>query len=246
MVLGGITNINLVPGGSHPAVYVNEVDAGCELCFRVYNGPLPYYVPEGVTVTIRGTKGDGKGYAAGAASTVGRNLITVTLTEQMTAVAGNGNVFELVFSDSNGTRIGSGNFVLVVEKAALSGDTKISDSDIAYAEQVLNKLQSVDAVNTQVQQNKSNLATETATRASADTNLQAQIDQIIAPSGEAPSAAEIINARIGYDSTVYNTLGEAIRTQVDDLHTDIKAVEDSFEALGLPVVDGAINITFET
>lgn len=50
-----------------------------------------------------------------------------------------------------------------------------------------------------------------------DTLLQTQIDQLVAPTGDAPSAAEVENARIGVDSTVYPTLGQAIRGQVADL-----------------------------
>ena len=63
------------------------------------------------------------------------------------------------------------------------------------------------------------IGNEASTRQSADANLQTQIDQLIAPSGEAPSAAEIENARIGAppENTVYPTLGDAIRGQVTDL-----------------------------
>lgn len=67
----------------------------------------------------------------------------------------------------------------------------------------------------------SNLATETSTRTSQDANLQAQINQLVAPSGEAPSTAEIENARIGDDNVTYSTLGEAIRTQFSNVKSDI-------------------------
>lgn len=55
---------------------------------------------------------------------------------------------------------------------------------------------------------------EVVARTNADAYLQTEIDEIIAPSGEAPSAAEVENARIGADGVTYNTLGNAIRTQV--------------------------------
>ena len=51
----------------------------------------------------------------------------------------------------------------------------------------------------------------------ADALLETRIDEIIAPSGEAPSAAEVTDARIGYDATVFPTLGEAVRGQVEGL-----------------------------
>lgn len=64
---------------------------------------------------------------------------------------------------------------------------------------------------------EASIATESATRAAQDTILQNQISQLISPSGEAPSAAEVTDARIGADGVTYSTLGEAIRT--NDLTT---------------------------
>lgn len=62
---------------------------------------------------------------------------------------------------------------------------------------------------------RQNLSGEISARASADTLLQSQIDELIAPSGEAPSAAEVQNARMGIDGT-YNTLGNAVRNQINN------------------------------
>ena len=59
------------------------------------------------------------------------------------------------------------------------------------------------------------ISNEAGARQSADANLQTQIDALIAPSGEAPSAAEVENARIGVDRS-YATLGQAIREQHRD------------------------------
>lgn len=51
--------------------------------------------------------------------------------------------------------------------------------------------------------------------------VQNQINQLIAPSGEAPNPAQIQNARIGVDGVVYDTLGNAIRTQINNLNNII-------------------------
>lgn len=72
-----------------------------------------------------------------------------------------------------------------------------------------------------------NLSTETQSRIEADANLQSQIDEIIAPSGEAPSAAEVENARIGANGVTYNTLGNAIRGQFDDTNDNLNNKIDS-------------------
>lgn len=68
------------------------------------------------------------------------------------------------------------------------------------------------------------LSGEISARTSADASLQSQIDQLVAPSGEAPSAAEVQNARIGADGKTYDTLGNAIRGQVGDLTTALKDI----------------------
>ena len=80
-----------------------------------------------------------------------------------------------------------------------------------------------------------NINSEASTRASADSNLQSQINQIIAPSGEAPSAAEVQNARIGADGVIYDTLGNAIRGQVNDLK---RAIDDIYNAEVNNVLNG--------
>lgn len=59
------------------------------------------------------------------------------------------------------------------------------------------------------QQLAQDIATTTA-------SLQAQLDAVIAG---ATVDSEVIDARVGWDSTTYATLGQAIRTQITDLHT---------------------------
>ena len=83
------------------------------------------------------------------------------------------------------------------------------------------------------------LANETNAREAADTALGARIDNIIAPSGEAPSAAEVTDARVGADGTTYNSLGTAIRTQVNALTEGIKST--GFEGISFDAVGGYID-----
>lgn len=51
-------------------------------------------------------------------------------------------------------------------------------------------------------------------------NTEARIDNIIA--GEAPSAAEVTDARYGADGVTYTSLGTAIRTQFTDVKNHLK------------------------
>lgn len=67
--------------------------------------------------------------------------------------------------------------------------------------------------------------------------LNARIDNIIA--GPAPSAEEIVDARLGADGVTYSSLGDAIRGQVTDLKSDVNEKADSaqlkqFEKIDIP------------
>ena len=182
-------------------IHVNQVNENIEIQFRIMNGAQPFNVPEGVSCTIRGTKGDNFGYAADVAVTAGSNIVTVTLTEQLTAVAGAGNIFELVFvGASDDMKVSTENFILDVERAALGEDTVISDSDLAYADQVLDQLQSVGAVNAQVQQNKANIAAEITRATAAEQTLQQNINAEAA-------------ARQAADNTLQSNINEEASTR---------------------------------
>lgn len=56
--------------------------------------------------------------------------------------------------------------------------------------------------------------------------LDSRVDEIVAPSGSAPSAAEVTDARIGADGVTYANLGEANRTQFSDLKADLASEKD--------------------
>lgn len=54
--------------------------------------------------------------------------------------------------------------------------------------------------------------------------LDSRVDQIVAPSGEAPSAAEVSDARVGADGTIYTNLGDAVRGQISNLKNDLNSI----------------------
>ena len=150
MNIGTETVLNMIPGGVMPIVCVNQYDTGYQRRFRLYNGAYPFNIADNQSVTIRGTKGDGHGIVNSVQSTVGSNVVSVTITKQMTAVKGAKNIYELRVVDNNGLVIGTANFILAVERAALDDDTNISDSDLSYADEVYNRLQSVEAFQNQL------------------------------------------------------------------------------------------------
>ena len=221
-------------------VHVNQTDKNMDIQFQIMNGNQPFNVPEGWTGTIRGTKGDAFGYAAAVTVTAGSNLVTAHLKEQLTAVAGVGNVFELVFA-STSAKVSTENFILAVEKAALNDDTVISESDLVYANQVLNQLQSVAAVNQQVQQNKANIATETATRVAADTTLQNNINTEAAAR---QAADQTLQSNINAEASKRSTADASLQSQIDQLVAPSGEAPSAAEVLNARI--GADGVTYPT
>ena len=120
-------NLNLIPGAIPPRISVSQYDdASRSLVFRLYNGAVSFTPGSGTTAQIRGTKPDNKGFEY--AANLSGSTVTAAITEQMTAVAGDVRC-EIVLKDSTKT-IGTGNFVLEVERAALGEDTDISETVI--------------------------------------------------------------------------------------------------------------------
>ena len=176
MVIGTPTVLNLIPGKVSPVVNVNQYDAGYQKTFLLYKGSEPFNIATDMAVTIRGTKGDRNGIADSAASTVGSNLVSVTLTEQMTAIAGP-NIYELRVADMHGLLVGTVNFVLMVEPAALGDDIVISDSDLNYAADVLDKIQTEEATKNQVDANTAAITQEVIDRTAEDEAIDFTVKQ---------------------------------------------------------------------
>lgn len=85
---------------------------------------------------------------------------------------------------------------------------------------------------------QTNIDAEASTRVAQDAVLQAEIDRLIAPSGEAPSAAEVENARIGADGTAYPSLGTAIRTQIGRIDDALRLIEPTNKFNPATAVEG--------
>ena len=120
------TKLNLIPGGIPEVVKVSQYDVGSRsLVFTLYNGSTPF-TAAGLSAQIRGTKPDKHGFAYDATYSAG--TVTCELTDQMTVVAGEVTC-ELVIIDGTNI-IGTANFILEVERAALSDDTDISDTEL--------------------------------------------------------------------------------------------------------------------
>lgn len=194
------TRLDMRPGAANDVVHVSQYDNDPgELIFELYDGDVPWSVPSGASVLINGLKPDKYGFSYSATSISG-NVVICNLTTQMTAVAG-AVICELRVRNGAGTQIvGSANFVLAVEPAALTDETIISDTMIPLIEQAVEIASNLDRYITQTQEN-AQIAYEAATDAErsansaaiADANVQALYDSIEDAKTAANTAAAAAN-----------------------------------------------------
>lgn len=126
--------LNLIPGAVLPVVNVSQYDVQRTFQLAVYDGAASYDLT-GKTVTIMGTKPDNHGFDYGTTDgvvSVSGNTVTISTTQQMTAVGG--HVMAELRIESGTTVIGTLNFIIDVEPSALSDDTIISDTEIPVIE----------------------------------------------------------------------------------------------------------------
>ncbi len=128
--------LNINPGGVPPRIKVSQYDDNSRhIKLYLYNGAAAITNSTGELsgiskIYVRGTKPDMHGFSYEATpDTTAAVFVMVAVVLQMTAVAGDVPC-ELVFVDTNDHILGTANFVLEVEPAALADDTIISDTEI--------------------------------------------------------------------------------------------------------------------
>ena len=134
-------NLDLIPQGVAPIIHVSQYDKGQTWNFNIHVGDTAFNIPSGSTVRIQGTKKDGTGVQY--ACTYSGNVVTATETEQMTAFAGT-YPCEITVTKS-GALIASLNFYIMVEPAALSDDTVISETDLPLFHEAMQKAEDAEA-----------------------------------------------------------------------------------------------------
>lgn len=141
-------NLDLIPKGVLPVVYVSQYDKGQTWTINIFKDGVAFTIPAGVGALVLGTKPDGYGFEY--ACTVSGNVVTVTLAQQMTACAGDVTSEIRLVDDDNDVIIGTINFIIRVEPAALADDTVISDSDISAIEQAIELVDEIPQIEGQL------------------------------------------------------------------------------------------------
>lgn len=172
-----LCNVNLIPGDVPPIIHVKQYDTGLRtLIFTVYNGESVFAIPSDATVKCEGTKPDKKGFSYEV--TFDGSEVTVDLEPQMTAVGGRA-ICQLTIGQNDGI-LGTANFILDIEPAALGDDTVLSESDLATVTQLVNT--ATDAAE--------NAANDASAAAQSATDAESSAASAATSASEAASAAE--------------------------------------------------------
>lgn len=208
--------LSIKPGSVPVTVHLSQGDVGNTIGFYLYNGGELVYL-DGCQVSVHGIRSDGVGFGPYQVSTTANsNYVSFDVTAEMTAVYG-AALAEITITRAGAT-VGTANFAMLVEQGTFPNGP-VYDTDISVYQQILNYVQTIPA---NVREDYvTRIAAEASARVTHDDLLQAQIDEMIAPTGEAPSAAEVQNARIGVNGITYPTLGGAIRGQNEALVTEL-------------------------
>lgn len=125
-------DLNLIPGKVLPRLNVSQYDKGQTVSVSLWNGDVPYSIPEGCTAQVVGTKADKTGFMYQC--TIENGQPSFVITDQMTVFPGEVTLEVIILDTDN--RIGTVNFILDVERAALADDTQISESDMPIIQQL--------------------------------------------------------------------------------------------------------------
>lgn len=198
-------NLDVIPAGVRPVIHVSQFDNQVQaLRFTLYKDNQPFTIPSGAAVLINGYKPDNTAFSYAATATSGQTA-TFSVTQQMTAVPGDVECELRVRTASE--IIGTLNFILRVEKAPLTDDSVISETEIPLIEQAVDIAanlaeyiqQTLDAASaaSASAQAAATSATDAATEAaSAEVNAQNiydMYDSINAAKTAANSAAQNAN-----------------------------------------------------
>ena len=114
-----ITKVDLIPNGELSVCNVSQFDNGRVLPFEILENKEAYNIPNDIRVELHCRKPDGNIVTLPSES-IADNIVTFLSTTQLTACYGK-NICEIALYGPDDYLIGSGNFVLEVEKSPTLG-----------------------------------------------------------------------------------------------------------------------------
>ena len=197
-------NLDLIPQGVPPIVHVSQYDKGQTWSIHLFENGVVFPVPLGTSAAVQGTKPDNTGFQYPAVISVGDNVVTFTVEQQMTVLGGQ---FECELVLVNGeNQVATINFILDVEPTTLDDDTVISETELPLIEQAAELGAVINGYATQIHADAetastaATAATAAATSASADATTataaadDAQASQTAAASSASNAATSETNA----------------------------------------------------
>lgn len=230
--------LNLRNYGNLPAIMLSQYDEGYALVFDIYDGVNPSASLSAYTVKLKGVRYDGLAYEfTGTTTGESGNILSFVIDTTMSACPGKGTAEIAIIDSSNDVLFATFNMPVFVERAAVPEGS--IDADVERAQEIAE----------QVQEIVDNAAA--AVSGEAEKWATGQINGTDVPSTDptyennakyyAEQAAEAA-ASIGIDATLTQTGKAADAKKTGDEISDLK---EELSDLGLSVVDGAINITYE-
>lgn len=121
-----------------PVVHISQYDKVLRtLRFELYDGEDPFTIPENTAAYIYGMKPDGNAFQYQMDITED-GVLLIDVQTQMATVAGCVTCEVILFEgNESGNRIGSANFKMAVEKAAVGDDAQFSRSDMPVIQTLL-------------------------------------------------------------------------------------------------------------
>lgn len=171
-----VFDLDMTPGRMLPLIInVSQYDdIGRTIVFNLYSSVGAWTAPTSASVTFEGGKPDGKFFAYNCAYSSG--TVTVTIQQQMTAVAG--KVRCKVKVTSGNKVVESAPIIMIVDAAAVPDGSDMSKSDINDA--IANATQKiVDQVKDNIPSDYSQLSTDVSSLKSDIDNYQSEISENI-------------------------------------------------------------------
>lgn len=235
-------DLDVTPGSVPLYIHASQYDGESRTFeFRLFSSAGVLALPDGCTAAVKGTKPDGNGFSYDAELN-GTN-VTVILTKQMTAVAGQVKC-EIVLSLGE-TELGTANFILSVERAALDKDTLISGSEIRELVEVIDRTDEIIAAAKLADESQKNIKTysaeaKTAAKNAADSASDAS-DTLIQVEKRASEIAQIKTEADTIASQALEKASNAENEVAESQNTldSLKENDDSMRLLLEGKVDGA-------